>query len=202
MEMITPHETTLPLMTETRHQLFRILAHSNKYITQSLFNGTMHHTDQNNAGATFTFEGNAIAAFGTTSPAHGTYSVQLDGGIPTVLNGTSPELREQSLLYYAGGLAKGTHAVTFLDIDEKGMAFDLDRLVVSQWGEWDLSSQSSSSSTTGSSSKRSTVVIIGATVAATITFVLLFVGLKLFRRRTVAGRPRMVLSSLVAKRSF
>lgn len=63
----------------------------------------MHsHTDQNNAGATFTFEGNSIAAFGTTSPAHGMYSVQLDDGVPTVLNGTSPELREQSLLVRHG----------------------------------------------------------------------------------------------------
>lgn len=45
-----------------------------------------------------------------------------------------------------------------------------------------------SSSTAGPSSKGSTVVIIGATVAATIAFVLLFVGLKLFRRR-YCGRP-------------
>ncbi|KAI0783846.1 hypothetical protein BC629DRAFT_529054 [Irpex lacteus] len=76
----------------------------NQLITD-YYNNTFHVTNQTGARATITFEGNAIAVYGATSDNHGPFTVVLDGGISTQLNGTAPTgvFRPQNLLVLLGG---------------------------------------------------------------------------------------------------
>ncbi|KAI0783837.1 hypothetical protein BC629DRAFT_1723730 [Irpex lacteus] len=105
----------------------------NDFIT-SYYNNTMHRTSQTSATATISFEGNAITVYGATSTNHAAFSVALDGGVPIVLNGSAPVPRFQNMLL---------HTLTMSNVDTTGMWFDLDKVVVSKWGEWNISGATS-----------------------------------------------------------
>lgn len=54
-------------------------------------------TNDINAFATITFEGNAVTLYGMTGQNHGSFIVSIDGGNPFFLNGTAPDPRYQML---------------------------------------------------------------------------------------------------------
>lgn len=55
-------------------------------------------TQTQGAAANITFEGNAIALYGTTNDDHGLFSVSIDDGPESTFNGSAPEPRFQMLL--------------------------------------------------------------------------------------------------------
>lgn len=91
---------------------------------------TIQRTSTQGSSATITFTGNTISVYGTTAADHGLFSVSLDHGPPLIMNGTAPETRYQTLLYYAGGLTSAEHILTLTNVDTSGSWLDLDKVVL------------------------------------------------------------------------
>jgi len=83
---------------------------------QSTFhNGTTHYTDQPDAKVNLSFEGDAIAIYGTTGSNMGNYVVTLDGRSHTFNGGSNGSARiphDKTILYLANGLGAGRHELT------------------------------------------------------------------------------------------
>ncbi|KAI0684588.1 hypothetical protein BC835DRAFT_616767 [Cytidiella melzeri] len=153
----------------------------------SYFNDSVHRSSHSGASAQIFFEGNAVTVYGTTSAVHAAFSVVLDGGAPLALNGSSSVTRFQNMLFYAGGLSNGSHTLTLTNVDTSGMLLDLDKVVVSKWGNWTMAditgvNQDGSSAAKINSSQTSTGLIIGGSILG-IVLILTALGLLFLRRR-------------------
>ncbi|KAI0684583.1 hypothetical protein BC835DRAFT_1310487 [Cytidiella melzeri] len=154
------------------------------------FDLTMHRTNQEGATAEILFEGNAIAVYGVTSKNHAAFNVALDGGAPLSLNGSAPVLRYQNMLYYAGGLSNGSHTLTVSNADNSGLFFDLDKVVVSEWGEWndtevipEHNGTSTNTTSVNGMSKIPTGPVVGGIIAAVVLSIFTAFSVFLFLRR-------------------
>lgn len=154
-----------------------------------------------------TFEGDAIGIYGTVNNDHGLFSVSIDDGTATNLNGTSPNVHFQTLLYYASGLSSGTHTLKLTNIspessdsNAKTSGLELDKVLISSWPDssTDISSASPSGTRTQSISSSTTAAtpttippvhhvptgaIAGAVIAALAGVTLFALGLFLVCRR-------------------
>ncbi|KIP01363.1 hypothetical protein PHLGIDRAFT_362060 [Phlebiopsis gigantea 11061_1 CR5-6] len=101
--------------------------------SQYYYMQTMHRSSIQGAYAVITFQGNVISVYGATAKNHGLYSVSMDGQPSMIFNGTSPEFRAQSLLYWASGLPDGQHNVKITNLDSTEQFLDLDKVVHSSW---------------------------------------------------------------------
>ncbi|KAG6807564.1 hypothetical protein H0H93_001456, partial [Arthromyces matolae] len=84
---------------------------------------TFTRATQLGATASFTFNGTSITIYGTTSPNHGNFTVDIDG-LEQMTSGSSGNNQYQVPIYSVDGLVATTHVVTltnrqyaFLDID-------------------------------------------------------------------------------------
>ncbi|EIN11715.1 hypothetical protein PUNSTDRAFT_50601 [Punctularia strigosozonata HHB-11173 SS5] len=121
---------------------------------------TLHFTQTGGATATYQFQGNAVALFGTVSPDHANYTISIDGQSQSYDGGsnTVAELRSQSLLYFAGNLGSQQHTLVLTANPDQagqqntGKFMDLDAITV--WtgtGTDSTASPTPSSSNNGSS---------------------------------------------------
>ncbi|KAH9047832.1 hypothetical protein EDB84DRAFT_1459256 [Lactarius hengduanensis] len=165
------------------------------------FNNTLHFTKAMGAQAQFTFDGDAVAVYGTVSPDQADYTVTVDEVKRDFLggsNGLASDLHEDTLLYFSNNLASQSHNLTLnVNPDQPNNTMDIDRIVVftasngtDSTSPDNTTSQSDPGSTTqnpeGNSvnkvpndpkgshhSKRLGHIAIGAFVAGILIFVLL-----------------------------
>lgn len=81
----------------------------------AFYNGTIRYTEQPDAQMSFSFEGGAIAIYGTSGVEMGNYVVTLDGQSRTFNGGSDGAVRaphDQTILYLANGLSVGRHELT------------------------------------------------------------------------------------------
>lgn len=112
--------------------------------------GTLHLTNDINAFATITFQGNAVTLYGMTGQNHGSFIVSTDGGNPFFLNGTAPNPRYQMLTYYVNDLPNGRHTLKLSNSfvgNSPGNYTGLDTVQVSSWVDSPLSVLGSSPTT-------------------------------------------------------
>jgi hypothetical protein len=78
------------------------------------YNNTIHYTQSSDASLGFSFQGEAVAIYGTVAPNMGNYSVYLDG-VEHIYNagsdGSSRVLHEMTLLYYANNIGAQSHDI-------------------------------------------------------------------------------------------
>ncbi|KAH9978592.1 hypothetical protein BGW80DRAFT_1529972 [Lactifluus volemus] len=101
------------------------------------YNGTHHHTQTGGAQAQFTFNGNAVAVYGTVSPEHANYTVTVDGVTRAFPNGLASSLHAGVRTpYFANNFAPGSHNLTLTASPQNssdqntGNFTDIDRIVV------------------------------------------------------------------------
>lgn len=75
--------------------LSKLIMNSADYCTSNV---DIRLTQTQGAAANITFEGNAIALYGTTNDDHGLFSVSIDDGPESTFNGSAPEPRFQMLI--------------------------------------------------------------------------------------------------------
>jgi len=92
--------------------------------------GNGHSTSAPDAWMTYTFEGTHVELYGTVGPDNGAYTVQVDDGDSTVLNGTKESLVTQTLLYQGTGLAQGKHTLRISNSPFSGQTLGIDYAVV------------------------------------------------------------------------
>jgi hypothetical protein len=74
--------------------------------------GSGHATSQPSSQATFTFQGDAVALYGPVGPNSTlAYSVQVDGGSPSLFSANKQFYRPQQMLFYTGNLGAGQHSL-------------------------------------------------------------------------------------------
>lgn len=81
----------------------------------AFYNMTVHYTEQPDAQMSFSFEGDAIAIYGTSGTEMGYYTVTLDGQPNTLNGGSDGSVRthpDRAILYLANGLNPGRHELT------------------------------------------------------------------------------------------
>lgn len=81
----------------------------------TLYNATVHYTEQPDARMSFSFEGDAIAIYGTSGTQMGYYVVTLDGESDTLNGGSDGLVRinhDETVLYLANGLGPGRHELS------------------------------------------------------------------------------------------
>jgi hypothetical protein len=72
-------------------------------------NGTAEVTSSFQAQLIFTFDGDAVALYGTVDPSHGNYTANVDSAQTRTLNGEWNVTAYQQMLYYAENLGAGEH---------------------------------------------------------------------------------------------
>ncbi|KAI0266846.1 hypothetical protein BC834DRAFT_116274 [Gloeopeniophorella convolvens] len=106
---------------------------------QGCFDNTLHYTQTGGAQAQFSFNGDAVAIYGTVSPDHANYTITVDGQTHPFLggsNGLASTLHIGTLLYFANGFQPGPHNVTLTANPEQagqqntGKFMDIDRVQV------------------------------------------------------------------------
>ncbi|KAF9793233.1 hypothetical protein BJ322DRAFT_1103652 [Thelephora terrestris] len=83
----------------------------------NFYNTTVHYTEQPDAQMSFSFEGDAIAIYGTSGMEMGYYVVTLDGRSETLNGGSDGSVRlnhDKTILYLSNGLSPGRHELTII----------------------------------------------------------------------------------------
>lgn len=80
--------------------------------TAGFLNETSSTTKSTSATVEFTFDGDAIALYGSVGSDHGEYTVLVDGEHSVTLSSFSNISETQQVLYYAHRLGAGTHTLT------------------------------------------------------------------------------------------
>lgn len=83
------------------------------------FGGGKYSTEEN-AGVTFTFEGDQAAIYGTKAPEGAVVNVEVDGEEKGQIELTAKEKDGEVMLFDTGKLAQGTHTVTLTKADGEG----------------------------------------------------------------------------------
>ncbi|KAI0305731.1 hypothetical protein B0F90DRAFT_1700534 [Multifurca ochricompacta] len=76
------------------------------------FNDTLHFTQTGGAQAQLTFNGDAVAIYGTVFPDHANYTVSVDGHTQSFLGGSSGLISNLHIGYFANGLGSDLHNLT------------------------------------------------------------------------------------------
>lgn len=83
------------------------------------FGGGKYSTEEN-AGVTFTFEGDQAAIYGTKAPEGAVVNVEVDGEEKGQIELTAKEKDGEVMLFDTGKLAQGTHTVTLTKAEGEG----------------------------------------------------------------------------------
>ncbi|KAI9442182.1 hypothetical protein H4582DRAFT_1809269 [Lactarius indigo] len=183
------------------------------------FNNTLHFTQSAGAQAQFTFDGDAVAVYGTVSPGHANYIVTVDGAKHDFLggsNGLASDLHEgvraiDFLLYFSNNLVSQSHNLTLTvnpDQSTTGKFMDIDRIVVftASNGTGSTSPNNTTSHNGAPNdpegshhSKRLSPVVIGTLVAGIIFMLLLLsvlavVFIRRWRRRAQQNKTHSTSS--------
>ncbi|KAK4685055.1 hypothetical protein P7C73_g5103, partial [Tremellales sp. Uapishka_1] len=77
------------------------------------FNQTVHTTPVDGNSLTIYWQGNDIALYGAKRSNHGYFSVSIDNGAKTYVDGYAASAVYQTQLFQSTGLPNGTHALTY-----------------------------------------------------------------------------------------
>jgi len=145
---------------------------------EGFWNNTIHYTEGSDAEVQFSFDGDAVAVYGTSAPSMGNYTVTLDG-IDQQFNGGSDGsvelLHAQTLLYFATGLNAESHNMVITANPSKmgdPSWFELDAISILSSGNSNGSAQPDSQLNAVTASKSSTFLtnkgVLSAAIAAAI----------------------------------
>ncbi|KZS98294.1 hypothetical protein SISNIDRAFT_448495 [Sistotremastrum niveocremeum HHB9708] len=151
---------------------------TNNGLAPQYFNSTLHATNEHDAQALVSFEGDAIYLYGATSGNHGTFSVQIDDGPIYNLNGSAPAFRPRTLLWYQGGLKPGAHNLTMTNTGTSLLAnnyMDVDYVVTESFA--------SPPATSSQGSKAKTPIIAGVVSGVGILLIWIIAGLIFWSKR-------------------
>ncbi|KZS92687.1 hypothetical protein SISNIDRAFT_486205 [Sistotremastrum niveocremeum HHB9708] len=151
---------------------------ANNNLAPQYFNSTLHATNEQNVQAVISFEGNAVYLYGATSDNHGIFSVQIDDGPISNLNGSAPTFRPQTLLWYQGGLKAGAHNLTMTNTGTSVLAnnwMDVDYVVTETFA--------SPPATSNQGSKAKTPIIAGVVSGVGILLIWIIAGLIFWSKR-------------------
>ena len=92
-----------------RFQYTPASAWSQQTYSSGALNGTTEVTSTSQAQVIFTFDGDAVALYGTIGPSHGNYTASVDNANQSTLSGEWNFTEHQQMLYYAEDLGAGQH---------------------------------------------------------------------------------------------
>jgi len=104
-----------------------------------MYSFTISFTQTGCAQAQLTFNGNAVAVYGTVSPFLADFSVTTDGltrWLQSSSQGLANDIHMDTLLYFASGLTSGSHNLTLTANPagcgqyDAGTFMDIDRIIV------------------------------------------------------------------------